>query len=201
PVRPPSPSRDIPRLTLAILFIVLMIVASLWVLRPFLAATLWAATVVVATWPMMRGLEARLGGRRWLAVAVMPGTMLLLLIGPLVLAVMTIVDYADDLVAWAQAAVSAGVPSPPEWVGRIPLVGPRVLSRWHQLATTGREELATQAGPYVLVVIHWVAGQAGAFGALLVHFLLTGLITPLLYTTGEAAAGGVRRFARPAARA
>jgi hypothetical protein len=40
----PLPSRDLPRITLAVLFIGLMIVASLWVLRPFIAATVWAAT-------------------------------------------------------------------------------------------------------------------------------------------------------------
>ena len=92
----------------------------------FVAATIWAATVVVATWPMMLGLQARLGGRRWLAVAVMTGAMLLVLIVPLALAVTTIVDYADDIVAWVQTAVKAGVPSPPEWVGRIPLVGAKL---------------------------------------------------------------------------
>jgi predicted PurR-regulated permease PerM len=119
---PPPPSRDLPRITLAVLFMGLMIVASLWVLRPFIAATVWAATVVVATWPLMLGLQSRLGGRRGLAVAVMTGAMLLLVVVPLVLAVGTIVDYADDIVQWAQAAVSAGVPWPPEWVGRIPLM-------------------------------------------------------------------------------
>jgi predicted PurR-regulated permease PerM len=169
----PPPARDLPRITLAVLFIVLMIVASLWVLRPFIAATLWATTVVVGTWPMMVGLESRFGGRRGLAVTVMTGIMLLLLIVPLVFAISTIVDHADDIVQWVQAAVKAGVPSPPEWVGRIPLVGSRLLRRWQQLATTGQEELATQAVPYALTVVHWVAGQAGAFGALLVHFLLT----------------------------
>jgi len=92
--------------------------------------------------------------------------------------------------------VKAGVPSPPEWVGRIPLVGTRLLQWWQELATTGREELATQAAPYALIVVHWVAGQAGAFGVLLVHFLLTILVTAILYTTGETAARGVRRFAR-----
>jgi predicted PurR-regulated permease PerM len=56
------PSRDIPRITLAVLFIGAMIVASLWVLRPFIGATIWAATGVVATWPMMIGLQARLEG-------------------------------------------------------------------------------------------------------------------------------------------
>jgi predicted PurR-regulated permease PerM len=193
---PPPPSRDLPRITLAVLFIGLMIVASLWVLRPFIAATIWAATVVVATWPLLLGLQSRFGGRRGLAVAVMTGAMLLLLVVPLVLAVGTIVDYADDIVQWAQAAVSAGVPSPPEWVGRMPLIGPRLARQWQRLAATGREELAMQAAPYVRTGVLWVAGRAGDFGAVLVHFLLTVLIAAILYATGETAARGVRRFAR-----
>jgi predicted PurR-regulated permease PerM len=190
------PSRDIPRITLAVLFIGAMIVASLWVLRPFIGATIWAATVVVATWPMLLGLQSRLGGPRWLAVAFMTGALLLLLFVPLALAVTTIVDYADDIVAWAQTAVKAGVPSPPEWVGRIPLVGSKLERQWQQLATAGREELAAQAAPYVGIVVYWLAGRAGDLGVLLVHFLLTLVITAILYTTGETAAAGVRRFAR-----
>jgi predicted PurR-regulated permease PerM len=193
---PAPPSRDIPRVTLAILFIGVMIVASLWVLWPFIAATVWAATVVVATWPILVGLEARLGGRRWLAVLVMTGAMLVLLVAPLALAVSTIVEYADDIVAWVRTAVKAGVPSPPEWVGRIPLAGPRLLRQWEQLVTAGPEGLAAQAGPYVRTAVQWVAGKTGAFGLLMVHFLLTVVITAILYTTGETAATGIRRFAR-----
>src|SRR5262245_37602926 len=133
---PPSPSRDLPRITLGVVCIGVMIVASLWVLRPFIAATVWAATVVVATWPMMLALE-RLGGRRWLAVAVMTWAMLLLSVAPLALAVSTIIDHADDIVGWAKTAVSAGLPSPPEWVGRVPLVGSKLVRQWQQLAATG----------------------------------------------------------------
>src|SRR5262245_34473764 len=161
PVTAPPPSRDLARISLAILFIGLMIVASLWVLRPFIAATVWAATVVVATWPLMRGLEARLGGRRWLAVTVMTGAMLLLLVVPLVLAVTTIADHADDLARWAEAAVTAGVPPPPEWVGRIPLAGSKLRRDWQQLAETSREELAVRAAPYARTGVQWLAGRAG----------------------------------------
>jgi predicted PurR-regulated permease PerM len=52
---PRPPSQDITRITLAVLFIGLMIFASLWVLWPFMAATVWAIMIVVGTWPMMRG--------------------------------------------------------------------------------------------------------------------------------------------------
>ena len=193
---PPPPNRDLARTTLAVLFIGLMIAASLWVLQLFIAAIVWATMVVVATWPMMLAVEARLGGRRWLAVTVMTIAMLLVLVVPLVVAVATIVDRADDIAGWARAALSAGVPSPPEWVEGIPVVGSKIAGEWQQLAATRPEDLAAKAAPYVRKAVQWFAGQAGSFGLLLLHFLLTVLITAILYASGETAAMGVRRFAR-----
>jgi predicted PurR-regulated permease PerM len=99
----PPPSQDLTRITLAVVFIGLMIVASLWILRPFAAATVWAVMVVVATWQMMLAVQRRLGGRRWAAVVVMTLAMLLVLVVPLVLAVVTIVDHVDDIAGWSKS--------------------------------------------------------------------------------------------------
>jgi predicted PurR-regulated permease PerM len=44
-------------------------------------------------------------------------------------------------------------------------------------------------------MVLWLASQAGGLGRLLLHFLLTVVITAILYATGETAARGVRRFA------
>ena len=74
--------QDLTRTTLAIICILLLIAASLWVLRPFMAATIWATMLVVATWPLLKSLEARFGGRRGPAVTVMTLGMLLLLVVP-----------------------------------------------------------------------------------------------------------------------
>ena len=70
--------RDLVRTTLGVLAIGGLIIAVFWILRPFLAATIWATMIVVATWPLMLWFEARLWRRRSLAVAVM--TLLLLLL-------------------------------------------------------------------------------------------------------------------------
>ena len=91
--------RDLARNTLAILCIIGLIGLSLWVLRPFLAATVWAAMLVVATWPLFRSLELRLGGRRGPAVAIMSVAMLLLLVLPLWLAIDTILEHSGQLTA------------------------------------------------------------------------------------------------------
>src|SRR5207249_5560374 len=75
-----SISRDLSRATLAVLFIAGMIVASFWVLRPFLPAFVWATMIVVATWPLMLRVQSALWDRRGLAVAVMTVVLLLGLI-------------------------------------------------------------------------------------------------------------------------
>src|SRR5262247_2830806 len=132
----PTPARDLGRITLSVLAIGVMILACLWVLSPFLGATVWAAMIVVATWPMMQIVQARLGGRRWVAVTVMTVAMLLLLVVPLTLAVSTIVDHADDIVDWSKDLASATIPSPPDWVQDVPLVGSKISAEWAKLAAT-----------------------------------------------------------------
>ena len=195
-VRDLPPNRDLARVTLGVLFIGLLIVSSLWVLSPFLGAAIWATMIVVATWPLMLAVEKRLGGRRWLAVVVMTLTMLLLLVGPLTAAIVTLVDRRDDLANLAASLSTIRLPPPPDWLANVPLIGSRLADEWRRVAATEAEELAAQAAPYVRQALTWFAGQAGGFGLMLLHFLLTTVITAILYATGEQAARGVRRFGR-----
>ena len=110
--------RDLARNTLAILCILGLIGLSLWVLRPFLAASVWAAMLVVATWPLFRALEEHLGNRRAPAVAIMTLAMLLLLVLPLWLAIDTILEHSGQLTAAGKSLAADGLPQPPSWVGR-----------------------------------------------------------------------------------
>ncbi len=83
-------SIELTRTTLAVLSIVSLIVVSFIVVRPFLAATVWAATLVVATWPFMRLLQSAFGGRRWPAVTLMTLLLLFLVLLPLSLAISSV---------------------------------------------------------------------------------------------------------------
>jgi len=65
---------DLAKTTLGVLFIVAMIAASVWIMRPFLPALIWATMTVVATWPTLEGLQARLWGKRGLAAGVLTET-------------------------------------------------------------------------------------------------------------------------------
>ena len=68
---------DLTRNTLAIFCIAGLLALSLWVLRPFLAATVWSTMLVVATWPWLISLQKFFGDRRAPAVVVMSVGMLL----------------------------------------------------------------------------------------------------------------------------
>ncbi len=188
--------RDLTRTTLAILCLLLMIAAALWVLLPFLAAMVWATMIVVATWPLLKSLEQRCGGRRALAVAGMTLAMLLLLFVPLLLAIDTIVSNAGEIASLASKFVTAGLPQPPEWVATLPLVGGKLHTFWAQLADAGSQALMEKAEPYAAQSGRWLLAQIGSMGFMLIQFLLIVILSAILYSSGEAAAAGVKRFGR-----
>ena len=186
---------DLTRTVLAVLLIVVLIGASLWVMRPFLLAIIWAAMIVVATWPMMLKLQDRLRGRA-LAVAIMSGAMVLVFVVPLVLAIQTVVDNTETLAEWGNKLATAPIPPPPEWVARIPLVGAKLSEGWASIAAAGKDDLVARLAPYTAAAAKWVADALGGLGVAGIQFLLTVIIAIVMYTNGEAARTALIRFGR-----
>jgi predicted PurR-regulated permease PerM len=188
-------SRDVTRLTLAVLSIFALIAASGWVLFPFVAATLWATMIVIATWPVLVGVERVLGGRRAPAVAVMVLLLLAILIVPIWIGISTLGENYVKLTTLAEQVFQGGLPSPPEWVGRIPVVGEPLLDRWAR-AAHDPALLSAKIQPYLGAAARWIADKAGGVGSAVVQLLLTVLVAGVLYASGETAAQGVVRFMR-----
>ena len=191
-----GPNADLTRSLLIVLFIGGLIAVSFWILRPFLGAIIWATMIVVPTWPIMMKLEARLGGRRGYAVAAMTTGLVLMLVVPLTFAIGTIVENADVLAGWARSLAYLSLPTPPEWVARLPLIGDKLVQLWEQFAGSGVQELTTKASPYAGSIAKWFAAELGSVGLIVLQFLLTVLIAAILYATGDVAAAKVVRFGR-----
>jgi len=189
------PRNDVPRTTLTALFIGALIVATFWVLRPFIAPAIWATMIVVTTGPMLRWFEARLPRRRALATIVMPPQLLPLFVMPLMLAFATIVGHADEVVAKAKAASTQALP-PPLWLGDLPLVGERLKSMWEQAVASGAKGLIAHLATYADDIAKWFVSLAGSAGFVVMQFLLTALLAAVMYAGGETAVAGLRRFAR-----
>lgn len=188
--------RDLTRTVLSLVTLGALTGCSLWILQPFLPAIIWATMIVVATWPLMLAVQARLRVRRGLAVAVMTLALVFVLILPLLLAGETLVENSDRIAAAVKSLSKMSIPPPPEWLQQLPLIGERVAAWWRGIAAMGRDELASSVVPYAGQAIKWLAERAGSAGMIVLELLLTVVIAAILYAGGETAATGVLRFAK-----
>ena len=152
---------ELTRDTLAVVFLFALIAASVWILWPLLAAVVWATMIVVATWPMLLMLQRWLLGRRWLAVTVMTLLLLAIFLLPFLFAIGTFIENFKEITDWTTSLANFKLPPPPDWLGKIPLVGARVTSNWQQLAALSHEEMTARLSPYLGGIVRWLAGQIG----------------------------------------
>ena len=186
-------SRDVAQILLSVLFLALMIIACLWIVQPFVLGFAWAATVVVATWPLLLRLQKLLFGRRGLAVLVMTLLLFMLFIIPIALLVNSLVDSSGPVI---RAATSGDLTLPDlAWLNSIPLVGAKLYSGWHSLLEMGGSALIAKVRPYIGTTTTWFVGQAAHIGRFMMHCALMLVFSALLYWRGEQVALGVRHFA------
>lgn len=188
--------RDVTHTTLSVLFIGVLIAASFWILRPFLISIIWAFLIVAATWPVLMKLQARLSGRRGPAVAVLTAALLLIVFIPMTLAVLTLIQNAEDIAGRIRSLADLTMSPPPEWLQRIPLAGGRLSARWQEFAALTPDERSAMMAPYARKALQWFLAQAGSFGLMMLNFLLTVIISAIMYAKGDVATSGVLSFAR-----
>jgi predicted PurR-regulated permease PerM len=189
-------TKDLPRITLAVVLLAALVAGSIWVLRPFLPATIWSTLIVVSTWPLMQSLQARLWGRRTLATAVMLLAMIVVIVVPFLILVSAVHDNAALIQHWFATIAAFAVPPAPAWLEQLPFAGPRLAAKWHEVAAAGPEGLTERLSPYLAPSANWLVHRLGGIVNTAVHFLLTLVISAILYMYGETAANGIIAFFR-----
>ena len=189
-------AQGLTRNALALLFLTILIVASFWVLHLFLTAIVWAAMIVVSTWPIMLSLQRRLWGKRSLAVGVMTLVLLMVLIVPLVMAVSAIVVRYEEILDWIKSLATFSLPPPPDWVGALPMVGSKIVAHWEHVIAIGPEGVSAFLTPYAGNVLSWFVAMSGSVGTMVIQFLLTVFIAAIFYMCGEGTAEWFKLFAR-----
>ena len=193
---PMAVRRDLTHTILSIIFICLLVASTFWVLRPFMVSLVWGIVVVIATWPILEKLETKLVKKRKLAVLLMSTLLLLIVLIPLLLAFLTIAKNAADVTAKVKSLNSVSLPSPPEWLERIPLAGEKISNSWKTFASLNPDERSAMVTPYVKKSLMLFAARAGRTGITVVHFLLAMIVSIILYAKGESFRDGVLNFAR-----
>jgi len=189
-----KPTGDITRVVFLVLFIAVLLAGSFWTLLPFLGGLIWAATVVIATWPLLIRMRAHTGKRPWIAVVVMTGLTLLAVILPFAFAVSTLLDFAERGPEVAAKFLTKGLGPPPAWLEKIPAVGSELTTRWQEISAGGRDALVEAVRPYAGAAAHWAISVTGGIGMVMVNILLTIVMVAILFSQGEIAARGALAF-------
>jgi predicted PurR-regulated permease PerM len=196
PVIPARPTWDLTRIVLGVAAIGALVLASFLVLRPFLPALIWATMIVIATWPALRMVQARLWGKRVLAVVVLTLLMVIIVVMPIAVGVMALVEHGEALVSWTRALAAHPLPPPPQVVRSLPVVGERIATAWQNVASASPEEIAERVRPHLRLILGWLIIQAGGLAVFFVQLVLTVVLAAILYAQGETVAGGVIAFLR-----
>jgi len=187
---------DLGQTTLGVLCIGGLLLAAFWVLRPFIGPAIWATTIVVATWPLLLRLQALMWGRRGLAVAVMTLALLVLFVLPITLAIITLAQHADEIVTAVKHLSQLRMPTAPDWLASLPVVGPNIAKFWADTVASGADGVWVRVQPYVGQVTRVLVTNVGTVGYVMVQGGLIVLLAALMYAQGETAAAGLVRFGR-----
>jgi predicted PurR-regulated permease PerM len=173
------------RRLVSVIMVALLAGTSIWILAPFLPSFVWGATIAVATWPLLERLQARFGGRRGPAAAVMTLVMLLAFFGPLLVLVTSLLDHAGDVANWGAELARTGLPPAPAWVHGLPFVGAKLSAKWASLAAMNGDDLVAAAKPHLAQASSWLLAKAGGLLMLTLQFFLTAILTTILFLRGE----------------
>ena len=164
--------------------IVFLVIGCLYVLRPFLAGILFAASIAISSWPLYQRLLAHLKGRRTLAAAVMTVSLILVILVPLSLVTWNIADSVTGFYRAARHALDVGGLETPAWLRQLPLVGDSVDSYLRQILSS-KEELLAVAKKYVEPARTFLLNSGIVLGTGVAQVSLAAFVSFFLYRDGH----------------
>lgn len=173
--------------------LLLLLVACVWVMLPFVSALLWGAILAYASWPLMRRLTVWLGGRPTLAAALLTGGWVLLVLLPLVWLGFNLADHVRDAVALVRDVQVEGLPPPPGGLANLPMFGDRLTRLWASMDAQGAA-LFQGLKPHLGQVGNWLLARTARLGGGLVELTLALVFTFFFYRDGPRISAFVLRL-------
>ena len=168
--------------------VVLLTLGCLYVLRPFLAAILFAAAVAISTWPLYLRLLGRMRGQRTIAALTMTLTLTLLFIIPLSMVAWNLADDVAHGFSELRFMIEQRELATPTWIREIPLVGATIETYLQELIAS-REQMLALAQRMLEPARHWLVAGGIMLGTGVVQMSLAAFVSFFLYRDGNALLG------------
>lgn len=164
--------------------LVLLVLACLQIILPFLGALAWAAIIAITVWPAFVWLTAKLGGRPVLAAGICTFVLFVLLVLPFAVLTATLGQAVPQVGTLIKELTLAIGPEPPDWLSGLPLVGELISDTWGT-AVTDASVLIRRALPAAEEAGVWALAQGASLALVLLQFIFAILIAGVLLVTAD----------------
>ena len=191
-----SPALSEPvRTALRLVIVGSLVLAVLYILRPFLPSLLWSALIVISVGPGLAWLQQRFRWNRLACTLLLALILVGVLIGPLLAGITALVTHGDTLVIDAKAAVERIPAEPPALLADLPLVGSGLANQWRG-AVNNTQGLRARLASELQKSSQWLLRQVGTVGALFLQLLLVVVFSLVFYANGATLDALTERIAR-----
>lgn len=171
---------------------ILLVSASLLILRPFLPLIVWGVIIAISIYPVFRKLQRALGGRGALTAVVCTVLMLAVLIVPVVLLAGTLVDGVRTLTVNLEAG-KLTIPPPPNienWF----IIGPPLKSFWSMAATNLGAALTTLT-PQIKAAVPALLSTSAGIALTVLQFALSIIVAGVFLANAQSSAAASHSLA------
>jgi len=169
---------------LRVVVVMLLVIACIKVMLPFLGALTWAAIIAVSVWPAFNWLTDKMRGhRRWAAV-ILIGGIALALAAPIGLMLLSLGDLWPLLRSITAGLGTYHLPNPPSWLAGLPAVG-ESLSQFWKSAQSDLPAMLSRLLPAINRGALWSLGYGAQLAMSLLEIILALVVAALLLINGE----------------
>jgi len=154
------------------------------IFSPFVTLMSWALILAVALYPLHQAVARKLGGRQWLAAALMVVLGIGLIVLPSSILMSSLGKSVHQFIHNVQTN-SLEVPAPNDSVAAWPVIGPKLHALWSQ-AHADLPALVHSLQPQLGEVAKSVLGFVAGIGVGLLQFLVAFIIAGVIMAFGEA---------------
>jgi predicted PurR-regulated permease PerM len=163
--------------------IALLTIWCLYIAAPFIGPVLWGIIIAIASYPLYRWLQARLGLSDGWTATLFALLLLVILITPTVMLSGALVDEVQGLSADLKEG-SLVIPPPPEAVAGWPLIGKKLSAFWTQASLDPKETLG-QIEPQLRTMGKWLFGAAAGAGVGILMLVFSIIIAAVFLASAE----------------
>ncbi|WP_373974891.1 AI-2E family transporter [Chitinibacter sp. SCUT-21] len=171
-----------PLVALGALFLLCLTVYA--IMKPFLAASLWAAILVLSTWQPYMYLVNKLNGRRALAAIILLVTLCLFFLLPVLYAASDFASVGVSFFDNVRRSFEAGWPALPEWLVQLPLVGTSLNDFWVGIGAHDAKTMSMIRG-LIAPISQWAIMIASEIGGGMLLMFMSLFIAFFIYQDGE----------------